>query len=130
MTEKRLSWTHTPTKTQLFMFSAITWNRHQIHFDKDQAQAEGFPDVAVQRGLIGNFFARALWSWKLGRISRLQWKVTQSAFPGRELRCEGRVTEGTGPRATCELTLFDATAPEDAPRIVATAQAEIDRSHS
>jgi len=83
----------TPTRSQLFMFSAVTWNRHQIHFDKDQAASEGFRDVAVQRGLIGNFLARLMtrWAGTGGRLERLNWKVTQSAFPGEELRCLGTV---------------------------------------
>lgn len=83
----------TPSKTQLFMFSAITWNRHQIHFNRDQAESEGFPDVAVQRGLIGNFLAQYVSSWGLqsSRLTNLQWKVLQSTFPGIELTCQGEV---------------------------------------
>lgn len=85
----------TPLRSQVFMFSAITWNRHRIHFDKDQAIAEGFPDVAVQRGLIGNYMARLLtdWAGAGGRLGRLHWKVTRSAFPEEELCCQGIVTE-------------------------------------
>ena len=77
------------------MFSAVTWNRHKIHFDKDQAMAEGFPDVAVQRGLIGNYLARLVTSWagQDGRLQRLHWKVTRSAFPEQELRCQGTITD-------------------------------------
>lgn len=85
----------TPTRSQIFMFSAVTWNRHKIHFDREQAAAEGFPDVAVQRGLIGNYLAQLITSWagKEGRLRRLQWRVTKSAFPHQELRCQGIVTD-------------------------------------
>ena len=84
----------TPNRTQLFTFGAITWNRHKIHFDRAHAEAEGFADVVVQRGLLGNFLARAVGSWAgpNGRLERLQWKVSQSAFPDHELRCQGEVT--------------------------------------
>lgn len=91
------------------MFSAITWNRHQIHFNKDQAEAEGFPDVAVQRGLIGNFLARFVMGWAGGAatLERLQWKVMQSAFPGKELKCQGEVTavseSGDARKINCAL---------------------------
>lgn len=83
----------TPSKAQLFMFSAITWNRHQIHFNRDQAESEGFPDVAVQRGLIGNFLAQYMTEWisHRGYLRNLKWKVLQSAFPGQELTCLGEV---------------------------------------
>ena len=30
-----------PTPMQIFMFSAITWNRHHIHYSADAARAEG-----------------------------------------------------------------------------------------
>ncbi|MBL7716950.1 MAG: hypothetical protein JNL01_15910 [Bdellovibrionales bacterium] len=85
----------TPTETQVFMFSAVTWNRHQIHFDLNQAKKEGFPAVAVQRGLLGNFLARMVteWAGNQGRLERLQWKVLQSAFPGQELECIGQIKE-------------------------------------
>jgi len=83
----------TPSRTQLFTFCAITWNRHKIHFDRAHAQAEGFNDVVVQRGLLGNFLARSVarWAGTEGRLERLVWKVNQSAFPDQELRCQGEV---------------------------------------
>lgn len=84
----------TPDRTQLFAFGAITWNRHKIHFDRAQAQAEGFADVVVQRGLLGNFLARSVsaWAGPRARIERLTWKVLRSTFPDHELRCQGEVT--------------------------------------
>lgn len=87
----------TPSRTQLFTFGAITWNRHKIHFDRVQAEAEGFRDVVVQRGLLGNFLARSVmrWAGTDGRMERLAWRVTQSAFPDQELRCQGEVTSVT-----------------------------------
>jgi hydroxyacyl-ACP dehydratase HTD2-like protein with hotdog domain len=103
----------TPDHTQVFMFSAVTWNRHHIHYDKDAAIAEGFPDVVVQRGLIGNFLARLLTTWlgKHGEIRALSWKVTRSAFPGTTLRCRGRVVAvepgETGRTVSCELAVLD-----------------------
>lgn len=85
----------TPTRSQVFMFSAVTWNRHRIHFDKEQAAAEGFPDVAVQRGLLGNYLVQLVGAWagKPARIQRLHWRVIRSAFPEQELRCQGIVTD-------------------------------------
>ncbi len=85
----------TPTRSHVFMFSAITWNRHHIHYDKDKALAEGFPDVAVQRGLMGNYLARLMtnWSGEHGQLERLEWKVVKSSYPGQELCCAGQVAE-------------------------------------
>ena len=103
----------TPSRTQLFTFGAITWNRHKIHFDRAQAQAEGFIDVVVQRGLLGNFLARSVarWAGAGGRLERLTWKVHQSAFPDQELRCQGevaKVSEEAGARVVdCVLRIVN-----------------------
>lgn len=82
-----------PNLQQLFMFSAITWNRHAIHFNRQAARDEGLPDVVVQRALIGNFLAQLLdqWMQHRGEIQRLEWKVVQSAVPGDTLTCTGVV---------------------------------------
>jgi len=115
-----------PDRTQVFMFSAATWNRHHIHYDKDAAIAEGFPDVVVQRGLIGNFLARLLTNWlgKDGEIRALSWKVTQSAFPGTRLRCRGQAVaierSDTADTVSCELSVVD-----DGDRTVATGTARV-----
>lgn len=103
----------TPTRMQLFMFSAATWNRHRIHYDKDAAIAEGHPDVVVHRALLGNFLARMLSDWlgDCGMIRELSWKVQRSALPDQRLRCQGEVTElsasGTARQATCALRILN-----------------------
>jgi hydroxyacyl-ACP dehydratase HTD2-like protein with hotdog domain len=115
-----------PNHMQIFMFSAATWNRHHIHYDKDAALAEGLPDVVVQRALIGNFFARLLTEWlgDAGEIRELSWKVTQSALPDRTLRCVGDVltvetAEGVR-HADCKLRMVD-----EAGRDIATGRARL-----
>lgn len=105
----------TPTTTQLFMFSAATWNRHRIHFDHAAAVGEGHPGVVVQRGLLGNFLARLVTSWLQGRgaLTALSWKVLKSAVAGAPLRCRGEVTaqerHGAALHLLCELRVIDAS---------------------
>jgi len=84
-----------PTPMQIFMFSAVTWNRHLIHYNADAARAEGHPDVVAQRSLIGNYFARHAGAWlgPAGRVARLSWRVTGSAIPNQGLCCHGVVRE-------------------------------------
>jgi hydroxyacyl-ACP dehydratase HTD2-like protein with hotdog domain len=84
----------TPDHMQIFMFSAITWNRHHVHYSKDAALDEGLPDVVVQRALLGNFIARAVtdWAGEEAEIRELSWKVLSSATPGMRLLCQGSLT--------------------------------------
>lgn len=84
-----------PDHTQLFMFSAATWNRHHIHYSKDAALREGLPDIVVQRGLIGNFMVRQVYQWikHSGQLDSLNWRMFASAVPGDILKCSGKVTQ-------------------------------------
>ena len=98
-----------PTYTQLFMFSAITWNRHLIHYNAEYARRDGLPDVAVHRGLIGNYLAQLLSDWvgADGKVTKIQWNVRATAVPGDTLAVKGRVLkkwiEGKNKLVECEI---------------------------
>jgi hydroxyacyl-ACP dehydratase HTD2-like protein with hotdog domain len=83
-----------PDHMAIFMFSAITWNRHHVHYSKAAAVAEGLPDVVVQRALLGNYLARAVgdWAGDEADVRELTWKVRSSATPNARLRIQGAVT--------------------------------------
>lgn len=105
--------TITPTHMHLFMFSAITWNRHHIHYNKDAAISEGLPDVVVHRGLIGNYAVRMLDSWLSikSELVSISWKVIKSATPNTPLECSGIVknllNEGRGKTISCDISISD-----------------------
>ena len=129
-----------PTAAQVFMFSAATWNRHQIHYSRDAAVREGHADIVLQRALLGNVFARHAQAWlgTAGSVRRLAWKVVASALPGQALRCNGVVSgaaadvlpgaadgsaPGDGePRAPGPRLRYEAALQDDAGRTVATAE--------
>ena len=103
------SLTKKPTNMQLFMFSAITWNRHLIHYNREFAQSDGLPDVATHRALIGNFLAQMLTNWlgEAGKITKVEWSVRGNAVPGDSLTCRGKVirkhAEGSRKLVECEI---------------------------
>lgn len=84
-----------PDHKQIFMFSAITWNRHEIHYNSKIALNEGHKDVVVQRALLGNYLSQMIIDWigENGELNYLEWKVVRSAFPGDSLTCQGEVSE-------------------------------------
>jgi hydroxyacyl-ACP dehydratase HTD2-like protein with hotdog domain len=83
-----------PTTNQLFIFSAITWNSHRIHYDQAYARAEGYDDVLVQSHLHAAFLARAVCrSHGSGaRVRRIAWQNRSPASPGDVLTVSGKVT--------------------------------------
>ena len=60
--------TVTVDETQLFFFSAATYNGHRIHYDKEWARTvEGYDDVLVHGPLQAALLARAIGDWIGGR---------------------------------------------------------------
>ena len=58
-------------ETQMFFFSAATYNGHRIHYDKEWARdVEGYDDVLVQGPLQAALLSRALTDW-IGGAGRL-----------------------------------------------------------
>ncbi|WP_224769020.1 MaoC family dehydratase [Nocardioides ochotonae] len=82
-------------ETQMFFFSAATYNGHRIHYDKDWArEREGYDDVLVQGPLQSALLARAVTDWigGAGRLVSFSAQNRAVAFPGQTLSFGGRVT--------------------------------------
>ena len=79
--------TITPDITQLFRFSALTFNAHRIHYDRDYARdVEGYPGLVVQ----GPFTAMLLMDHHLrrnpgARVGRFSFRARRPHFEGRPL---------------------------------------------
>jgi hydroxyacyl-ACP dehydratase HTD2-like protein with hotdog domain len=99
--------TVTVTETQMFFFSAATYNGHRIHYDKDWARdVEGYDNVLVQGPLQAALLSRAVTDW-IGGDGRLVSFSVQNraiAYPGQELTFGGVVT---GKRSTDSAALVD-----------------------
>ncbi|MET0700863.1 MAG: MaoC/PaaZ C-terminal domain-containing protein [Mycobacterium sp.] len=96
--------TVTVDETQMFFFSAATYNGHRIHYDKQWArEVEGYDDVLVQGPLQSALLARAITDWIGGRGRLVEYAVQNRAIahPGQALTFGGvvtakRVTDGVG----------------------------------
>lgn len=84
-----------PSPMQLFTFSAVTWNRHLIHYSHEFAVGDGLANVAVHRALIGGFLAQMLGDWlgEAGTIRSLSWSVRGSAAIDQPLTLRGKIAE-------------------------------------
>lgn len=87
--------TVTVDETQMFFFSAATYNGHRIHYDRRWAQdVEGYDDVLVQGPLQSALLARAVTDWIGGRGRLVEYSVQNRAVahPGQQLQFGGVVT--------------------------------------
>ena len=83
-------------ETQMFFFSAATYNGHRIHYDKEWARdREGYDNVLVQGPLQAALLSRALTDWVGGDGRLVEFSVQNRAIalPGQELSFGGVVTE-------------------------------------
>lgn len=64
-----------PTATQLFRYSAVTWNSHRIHYDVEWARHEGHKGVLVHSHLHAANALRPLTDG-LGP----EWTITKAAY--------------------------------------------------
>lgn len=87
--------TVTVDETQMFFFSAATYNGHRIHYDKEWARdTEGYDNVLVHGPLQAALLARALGDWVGGRGRLVTFSVQNRAiaYPGEALSFGGEVT--------------------------------------
>jgi len=84
----------TPTRAQLFMYSAISWNVHRIHYDEAYAKTEDHPAVLVHGPLQGAFLGQFMtdWAGPGGRLRKIAWSNRGRAFPDEPYIMRGRVT--------------------------------------
>jgi len=101
--------TVTVDETQLFFFSAATYNGHRIHYDKEWARdVEGYDNVLVHGPLQAALLSRALTDW-IGGDGRLVAFAVQNraiAYPGQALTFGGVVTGKTDEGGLVELDIF------------------------
>jgi hydroxyacyl-ACP dehydratase HTD2-like protein with hotdog domain len=83
----------TPSRLQLFRFSAVTWNSHRIHYDESYARSEGHADVVVQSTLRGEQLLGVVRSWfgDRGEIRMFEWRNLLPAHPDQTVTCTGTV---------------------------------------
>ena len=87
--------TVTVNETQMFFFSAATYNGHRIHYDKDFARdVEGYDNVLVHGPLQAALLSRALTDWigGSGRLVAFSVQNRAVALPGEVLSFGGEIT--------------------------------------
>ena len=84
----------TPTIVQLFLFSAITWNAHRIHYDTPYAATEDYPAPVIHGPFQGGILSRLVTTWAggAGVLRRLSYTHRGMAVLGDRITCRGKIT--------------------------------------
>ncbi|HEX8165221.1 MAG TPA: MaoC family dehydratase N-terminal domain-containing protein [Beijerinckiaceae bacterium] len=84
-----------PDSTMLFRYSALTFNGHRIHYDKDYVRdVEGYPDLVVHGPLIATLLLRAAAGAGPGRLQKLSFRALSPSFVDRPLSISLAQAEG------------------------------------
>ncbi|KAF9265424.1 hypothetical protein L218DRAFT_923616 [Marasmius fiardii PR-910] len=88
---KDILFKYTPTLTTLFRFSAITWNAHHIHLDKDYAvNHEGYPERLVHGPLTALMLLETLvYHFPRARLMQFDYRAQNPLIVGRPLVING-----------------------------------------
>ena len=85
--------TKTVTRTQMFLYSAVTRNPHRIHYDENFAHGEGLPTVLVQGPLQGAQLSAYVTDWMgpAGFLKKFAYSNRGMALAGQSLTLRGKV---------------------------------------
>ncbi len=79
-TDETVSETRAFTTTQLFRYSALTFNGHRIHYDRDYARdVEGYPGLVVHGPLLAQYLM-LMAERELGGLARFEFRATAPLF--------------------------------------------------
>ena len=100
--DRRENWRLGPV--ELFRYSALTFNGHRIHYDRDYArEVEGYPGLVVHGPLIAQLMLGAAEAAH-GRAKTFEFRARTPAFDGEEiaicLKTDSPEAGDAGPRAT------------------------------
>jgi 3-methylfumaryl-CoA hydratase len=81
----------------LFRFSALTYNAHRIHYDRDYARAEGYPGLVVHGPLQALLMAQL---GRAGRPAEFAYRLVSPLFEDQGLVVSA-VADGDAVRVSC-----------------------------
>jgi 3-methylfumaryl-CoA hydratase len=105
-----------PSVTQLFRFSAVTWNSHRIHYDIEWARHEGHKGVLVHSHLHAANALRSLTDG-LGpewTITKAAYRVVRPAAAGETLIATAEIASRSEDGNTLEFVIRENNASGEA----------------
>lgn len=79
---------------QLFLYNAVLWNAHRIHYDFPYAtEVEGYSGLVNAGPLMGDWLTQCINEWlgEDGCLKSLQYSNRKASIIGERLRCDGKV---------------------------------------
>lgn len=100
---------HTATSAQLFMYNAVIWNSHRIHYDQAYAvDQEGYPGLVIDGPLQGDWICQVVTDWigEQATLASFGYANRRVAFLGETMTAGGEVEEKNDDSREVKLSLY------------------------
>ncbi|WP_209123302.1 hypothetical protein [Alkalihalobacillus sp. BA299] len=84
----------TPDNVQLFLYNAVLWNAHRIHFDYPYAtEVENYPGLVIAGPLLGEWLNQCVVDWlgDDGLLVSIEYSNRKASYIGETLRSGGKI---------------------------------------
>ena len=99
----------TPTNVSLFLYNAVIWNAHRIHYDEQYTTGvEKHPGIVVDGPLQGDWLTQAVTNWlgDSGRLESFEYSNRRASYLGETLTSGGTVKTVDSEAGIVALDLF------------------------
>lgn len=99
----------TPDNVQLFLYNAVLFNAHRIHFDEPYARdVEAYPGLVVAGPLLGDWLNQCVEEWlgDEGRLVSIDYSNRQACYIGETVTSGGKVLDYDAESGELQLELF------------------------
>lgn len=100
---------HTCDEVQLFLYNAVLFNAHRIHYDLPYAtEVEGYPGLVIAGPQIGDWLVQCVDNWvgDAGMVVRIEYSNRLASYLGETLTTGGTVTAVDSEAGTVTLEMF------------------------
>ena len=100
---------HTATNVSLFLYNAIIWNHHRIHYDETYTtQVEKHPGVVIDGPLQGDWLNQVVLNWMgdSGTLTRFNYSNRRASYLGETLTSGGVITAVDPAAKTVDMDIF------------------------
>lgn len=100
---------HTATNVSLFLYNAIIWNPHRIHYDETYTtQVEKHPGVVIDGPLQGDWLNQVVLNWMGDNATLTQFNYSnrRASYLGETLTSGGAITAIDTAAGTVDVEIF------------------------
>lgn len=97
-----------PDIVQLFLYNAVLWNAHRIHYDEAYAAVEGYSGLVIAGPLQGEWLAQCVVEWlgTDGRLASIEYSNRKASIIGETLHSGATIKALDATRREATLEVF------------------------